>query len=79
MTTTTRPRRHRWAHPREHLYLCRRCGTAKVNALERGEWIATWHQPDGSTQRGGTTPPCEPGAKTDAYLAKYGVQREFVT
>jgi hypothetical protein len=76
-----RPQRHRWVHPRDHLYLCLRCGTGKVNAQDaEGRWGVTWHRPDGTPQHGGPTPECAVGANTKRYLAKYGlVPEESVT
>lgn len=63
--------RHKWVHLREHVYICRKCGTGRVN-VELGEntWAAHWFRPDGS-ETVGLTPPCEIGPRTAAYLEKY--------
>lgn len=75
-TAAPKPRRHRWVHPKPHVYVCRRCGTGKVNTQgEDGRWRATFYGPDG-TQTRGLTPPCVAGPRTDAHLAKYGIERE---
>jgi hypothetical protein len=57
---------------RLHVYLCRKCGTGKVNAQDAtGRWTPTWHRPDGTSIAASTTPPCEVGPKTAAALQKY--------
>lgn len=63
--------RHRWAKLRTHVYLCRTCGTGRVNSHDDAGWVATWHRPDGSSVLGGATPGCAPGSRTAAALAKY--------
>lgn len=64
--------RHRWVRLREHVYVCKRCGTGKVNAeKEPGWWVTTYHCPNGFSAESRVVPPCEPGPKTVAALAKY--------
>lgn len=63
--------RHRWQKLRIHVYICWKCGTGKVNAQQGGQWIATFHRPDGSMVVGGHVPACEVGPLTEKYLAKY--------
>jgi len=65
-------KKHRWVKLREHVYLCRECGTGRVNAQTRGgEWFTTFHRPDGSSIVDSHVPPCEPGPRTPAVLRKY--------
>lgn len=66
--------KHRWFRLREHVYICRKCGMGKVNAIERGAWTVTFHKPDGSSSRSARTPSCEAGPMTDRYLGKYADQ-----
>ena len=63
--------RHKWVKLRLHVYICRTCGTGKVNTPHAGGWRAHWHTPDGRELVGTLTPDCALGPKTDAYLAKY--------
>lgn len=64
--------RHSWVKPSEHVYICRLCGTGRVNAQTiRGEWFTTFHRPDGSRVVSPRVPSCEPGPRTAAYLKKY--------
>jgi len=66
--------RHSWHHPKEHVYVCRRCGMGKKN-VQRGpqDWYAVWLLPDGTTREGGLTPPCVPGPRTAERLKFYGL------
>ena len=65
-------KRHRWVKLRTHVYICRACGTGKVNEQDRnGLWHATWHTPDGRSTVSPFTPPCEPGPKTARWLEHY--------
>lgn len=63
--------RHRWSKLRAHVYICRTCGTGRVNSRDETGWLATWHRPDGSSILGGPTPGCVVGPRTEAALAKY--------
>ena len=63
--------RHAWVKVRVHCYICRRCGTGKVNSLERVGWVATFHTPDGLSTVRDHVPPCAPGPRTAQYLAKH--------
>ena len=64
--------RHSWVKLRVHVYICRRCGTGKVNAQDAaGAWFATFHCPDGTSLRSAHVPPCEVGARTAQYLQAY--------
>lgn len=63
--------RHRWIKLRTHVYVCRVCGTGRVNSRDEAGWIATWHRPDGSSVLGGPTPACAIGPRTVTALAKY--------
>jgi len=63
--------RHRWVKLRLHVYICGQCGTGKVNAERGGEWVATYHCPDGKAVESSHVPPCERGVKTAAYIEKY--------
>lgn len=63
--------RHRWYHPREHVYICVKCGTGKVNRLEGGRWLTTFHLPNGKSIETPVTPPCEEGPLTAQYIGKY--------
>jgi hypothetical protein len=65
-------RRHRWCKVRLHVYICRTCGTGKVNAQDAGgAWFATYHRPDGTSVRSAHVPRCEVGPMTAKYLAKH--------
>lgn len=66
--------RHRWTKLRTHVYVCRVCGTGRVNAWSEvfDAWVVTWHKSDGTTQVKGRTPPCAVGVRTKAVLAKHG-------
>ncbi len=64
--------RHRWTKLREHVHVCRVCGTGRVNSHDESGWIAMWHRPDGSSVVGGPTPACAVGPRTSAALAKHG-------
>lgn len=64
-------KRHRWVKLREHTYLCRDCGTAKVNSQDGGQWIQTYHLPTGRSVVLSKVPRCETGPHTARYLAKY--------
>lgn len=66
-----RPQRHRWTKLRDHVRICTKCGTGKVNALGKDGWFATFHRPDGTSQVRRHVPACEVGPLTDKYLAKY--------
>lgn len=68
------PQRHRWLKLRLHTYICRKCGTGRVNALVSGGWQTTYHRPDGTSEVLSHVPPCERGPKTDAALAKYATE-----
>ncbi len=62
-------RRHRWVKVRPHVYICQQCGCGKVNAqTPGGEWVTTFHRPDGTSAVSRHVPPCETGARTRAYL-----------
>jgi hypothetical protein len=64
--------RHRWVKLRVHVYICRKCGTGKVNAPDaQGNWFATFHRPDGTSLRSAHVPVCEVGPYTERYLAKH--------
>lgn len=64
--------RHSWVKVRIHVYICRWCGTGRVNAQTRsGDWFTTFHRPDGSSIVDSYVPPCEAGPRTAAALAKY--------
>lgn len=64
--------RHKWIKLRLHVYICRQCGTGKVNAENGpGNWEATYHQPDGTSAVYAHVPPCAAGRLTERYLAKY--------
>jgi hypothetical protein len=63
--------RHRWLKLRIHCYICRKCGTGKVNARGEDGWFATFYCGNGTTVLGPHVPPCEVGPKTEAYLGKY--------
>lgn len=65
------PRRHKWVKLRIHVYVCRICGTGRVNTHDETGWNATWHRPDGADVVGGLTPACTPGPRTEAVLTKY--------
>lgn len=62
---------HRWVRLREHVYVCRICGTGRVNAEAPGGWATTYHTPDGRSSVELHVPPCRPGQKTSAVLHKY--------
>lgn len=62
---------HRWVKLRLHVYICRKCGTGKVNAHRGGEWITTYHRPTGESVESRHVPPCEVGPRTRRYLATY--------
>lgn len=72
--------RHSWAHPKRHVYVCAKCGTAKVNRYDAdaGVWESWFYRPDAAQTavRDTRVPPCEPGPWTERYLAKYGVERK---
>lgn len=68
------PERHRWLKLRLHVYICRKCGTGRVNAQVAGGWRTTYHRPDGTSEVLSHVPPCERGPKTDAALAKYATE-----
>lgn len=68
------PRRHRWVKLRLHTYVCRLCGTGRVNSHDETGWCATWHRPDGADVVGGPTPPCTPGPRTAAVLTEYALE-----
>jgi hypothetical protein len=64
--------RHRWVKLREHVYICRKCGTGKVNAQDGdGRWFATFNRPDGRSIVAARVPACEVGPRTAAHLAKH--------
>lgn len=65
-------KRHRWVKLRIHVYVCRDCGTGKVNAQTlSGQWYATFHTPDGESSVRTYVPACLPGPRTARVLAKY--------
>lgn len=68
---TPKVERHRWVKLRIHVYICRKCGTGKVNAQRGGEWQTTYHCPEGTTITSAKVPPCEVGPLTKKYLATY--------
>ncbi len=62
-------RTHRWVKIREHVYICRLCGTGRVNAQQADRsWVTTWHRPDGTSVVDTHVPVCQPGALTGRYL-----------
>jgi hypothetical protein len=63
--------RHRWVKLRLHVYICRKCGTGKVNSQRAGEWITTFHCPEGTSITSAHVPPCAVGPFTKKYLAAY--------
>lgn len=70
-------KRHSWHHFAEHRYVCRRCGTGKVNERRSDGWVVVFYRPDAAgTRVERDTPPCEPGPRTDRYLAAKGLMRE---
>jgi hypothetical protein len=65
-------KRHRWVKIRVHCYICRDCGTGRVNAQQRnGDWITTWHRPNGESVVSAHVPTCEVGPRTGLYLEHY--------
>lgn len=64
-------RHKRWIRLREHFYICRHCGTGKENIELGGTWGTVYHTPDGVSRTWRFTPPCQPGPRTAAALAKY--------
>lgn len=67
--------RHRWFKLGLHRYICLQCGAGRVNSQNaRGQWIATWHYPDGRSVVCPTARPCAPGPHTRRYLQKYAEQ-----
>ena len=66
--------RHAWVKLRLHVYVCRKCGTGKVNSESGGVWLSTFHGPRGETVTGPHVPPCEPGPLTQKYLTKYAAE-----
>ncbi len=63
--------RHKWLKLRVHVYICRKCGTGKVNALRGGQWQTTFHRPTGESVVSQHVPACEVGRLTAKYLAAY--------
>lgn len=66
--------RHTWLKLRLHVYICRACGTGKVNARRSGAWETTYHRPDGTSVVSAHVPACEVGPLTKKYLANYSAQ-----
>lgn len=66
--------RHKWVKLRIHVYICRVCGTGKVNAEEHGSWFTTYHKPTGESVVSRHTPPCDVGPKTTKYLERYAAE-----
>lgn len=67
----TRPR-HKWVKVKVHVYICRQCGSGRVNAQRgNGDWFTTFHLPDGSSIVALHVPACQPGRWTAAYLRKH--------
>lgn len=66
--------RHKWLKLRVHVYICRTCGTGKVNQQVGNDWETTYHMPDGTSEVRRYVPPCEVGPKTERYLAKYATE-----
>ena len=67
-------KRHRWVKLRVHCYICRDCGTGRVNAqMSSGEWFTTFYRPNGEAVVSPTVPPCEVGPRTDQYLSHYAM------
>lgn len=72
MSSGTKLRRHRWVKIRVHTYICRHCGTGRVNSESvHGQWSTTFHLTDGTAVVSEHVPPCEAGPKTGAYLERY--------
>lgn len=63
--------RHRWTKLRLHVYICRSCGTGKVNKEHSGVWTTMYHLPDGSSVVSEHVPRCVIGPRTERALAKY--------
>lgn len=66
--------RHKWIKLRTHVYICRVCGTGKVNSQDGGGWQTTYHTPDGYSRVLTKTPRCAPDIFTAQYLAKYAAE-----
>lgn len=64
-------KRHKWVKVRIHVYVCRDCGTGRVNAQDARGWFTTFHRPDGRAIVDTHVPACEPGPRTPRVLAKY--------
>ena len=71
--------RHKWLKLRRHVYICRKCGTGRVNSLEDGHWLTTFHLPNGESRMAMHTPSCEVGQHTERYLAERPVLRSRET
>lgn len=65
-------KRHSWVRVKVHCYVCRTCGTCKVNAQrDNGDWFVTWHLPTGESHDVPATPPCQVAALTPKRLKHY--------
>lgn len=63
--------RHKWVKLRLHVYICRVCGTGKVNEQIGVNWQTRYHRPNGESVVSQRTPACEIGPRTGDYLAKH--------
>jgi hypothetical protein len=64
--------RHSWVKLKPHVYICRRCGSGRVNAQQSsGEWFTTWHRSNGESVVDVHVPPCEVGRETTRRLERY--------
>jgi hypothetical protein len=70
---TRQATRHQWVKVKQHVYICRACGTGRVNSQQsNGEWwITTWWLPDGTRSSALHVPPCEKGLKTAERLQRH--------
>ena len=74
----SRVQHHSWVKVKLHNYVCRKCGTRKVNVPKGGGWAAEWHRPDGSVLELPLSPKCEVGPQTPdrlVWLANWQAQQ----
>jgi hypothetical protein len=64
-------RRHSWVKLERHRYICQVCGCGRVNALEGGRWLTTFHLPSGQSVRTKQRPACVVGPRTWDYLERH--------
>lgn len=61
--------RHSWLKVKLHIYICRKCGSKKVNVEKSpNNWVAEWHTPDGDVIELRHAPPCAAGPLTAERL-----------